>query len=328
MDVSTVIVNWNTGNILRDCLKSVYEQTQGISFEVIVIDNASLDGSADIVRKQFPQVILIENDENRGFAPGVNQGMAVAKGRYVLVLNSDTIICDNAIEKTIRYADKYPKAGITGCQVLDDSGTIQMTCFRFPSVLNLFLHTFALNKIFKKNHFFGREWMLWWPRDTEREVEVISGSFMLVRRDAIDDVGLMDEDYFLYYEETDWCYRFAKAGWKKLFWPEAKIIHCHGGRNSSKQESLKMAVQMQKSCLIFFKKHRHVVSYITVRLILMVSSACRFGFWTIALFVKHLLRNSSNHERKKIAEKWSVFKYCAFGCEPLRTTNKSQCCTH
>lgn len=328
MDVSVIIVNWNTRDLLRDCLKSVYEQTKDILFEVIVIDNASSDGSVDMVKSEFCQVVLIENKQNRGFAAGVNQGIAVAKGRYALVLNSDTIVCDNAIGKTMRYADKHPEAALVGCQVLDNSNTIQMTCFRFPSVLNLFLHTFALNKIFKKHHFLGREWMLWWPRDSEREVEVVSGSFMLVRRNAIDDIGLMDEDYFLYYEETDWCYRFAKAGWKILFWPGAKIIHCHGGRNSSKQEALKMAVQMQKSCLIFFKKHRDIVSYITVRLLLMISLACRFCFWTVALFVKYLLRNSSNHEKKKIAENWSIFKYCAFGCEPLKTTNKSQCCKH
>lgn len=323
MDVSIIIVNWNTRDLLRDCLKSVYEQTKGISFEVIVIDNASSDGSVEMVKSEFYQVVLIENKQNRGFAAGVNQGIAVAKGRYALVLNSDTIVCDNAIEETMRYADKHPEAAMVGCQVLDNSNTIQMTCFRFPSVLNLFLHTFALNKIFKKNHFFGREWMLWWPRDSEREVEVVSGSFMLVRRNAIDDVGLMDEGYFLYYEETDWCYRFTKAGWKILFWPGAKIIHCHGGRNSSKQEALKMAVQMQKSCLIFFKKHRDIVSYITVRLLLMISLACRFCFWTVALFVKYLLRNSSNHEKKKIAENWSVLKYCAFGYEPLKDNKQT-----
>lgn len=323
LDVSVIIVNWNTRDILRDCLKSVCEQRKDILFEVVVIDNASSDGSVEMVKSEFCQVVLIENKQNRGFAAGVNQGIAVTKGRYALVLNSDTIVCDNAIEKTMRYADKHPEAAVVGCQVLNNFNTIQMTCFRFPSVLNLVLYAFALNKIFKKNHFLGREWMLWWHRDSEREVEVVSGSFMLVRRNAIDDVGLMDEDYFLYYEETDWCYRFARAGWKKLFWPGAKIIHCHGGRNSSKQESLKMAVQMQKSCLIFFKKHRDIVSYIAVRLILMISSACRLCFWTVALSVKHLLMKSGNHEKKKIAENWLVFKYCVFGCEPLKTTNKS-----
>jgi len=323
MDTSIIIVSWNTRDILRNCLKSVYEQTKDIPFEVIVIDNASSDNSVSMIKSEFSQVHLIENKENRGFAAGVNQGIAIVKGRYVLVLNSDTIICDNAIEKTIRYADTHPEAAMVGCQVSDNFDTIQMTCFRFPSVLNLFLYTFSLNKIFKKNHFFGREWMLWWRRNSEREVEVVSGSFMLVRRKAIDDIGLMDEDYFLYYEETDWCYRFAKAGWKILFWPGAKIIHCHGGRNSSKQESTKMAIQMQRSCLIFFRKNRNIASSIMVRLLLIVSFACRFCFWTVALYVKYLLRNSSNYEKKKSAENWSVFKYCAFGCELRKKANKS-----
>ncbi|MBA7636301.1 N-acetylglucosaminyl-diphospho-decaprenol L-rhamnosyltransferase [subsurface metagenome] len=268
MDVSIIIVNWNTRDIIRDCLKSVYEQTKGISFEVIVIDNASSDGSVEMVKSEFYQVVLIENKQNRGFAAGVNQGIAVAKGRYALVLNSDTIVCDNAIEKTVQYADKHAEAAVVGCQVWENSDTIQMTCFRFPSVLNLFLHTFALNKIFKNNHFFGREWMLWWPRDSEREVEVVSGSFMLVRRNAIDDVGLMDESYFLYYEETDWCYRFAKGGWKILFWPRAKIIHVDGGSHSTNKNAVGMSVQVQKSLLIFFKKHYGMTHYLFARLIL------------------------------------------------------------
>lgn len=316
MDVSIIIVNWNTRDILRDCLKSVCEQTKDSSFEVIVVDNASTDASVEMVKTQFHQVVLIENKQNRGFAAAVNQGISVGKGRYVLVLNSDIIVCDNAIEKTMRYADKHPEAAMVGCQVSDNFDTIQMTCFRFPSVLNLFLHTFALNKMFKKNHFLGREWMLWWRRDSEREVDVISGSYMFVRREAIDNVGLMDEDYFLYSEETDWCYRFAKAGWKMLFWPGAKIIHWHGGRNSSKQASLKMAVQMQKSCLIYFKKNRNVASYISVRMILVMSFGIRLSLRSIAFFIKCLLTDNRKPEKKTIAENWAVFKYCAFGCEP------------
>lgn len=328
VDVSIIIVNWDTKQITCDCLKSIFEQTSKLNYEVIVVDNASTDGSVDMIKAEFSQVILIENNRNRGYAGGCNTGIRVAKGRYLLLLNSDIVVLDNAIEKTMRYADKHPEAAVVGCQVKENSDTIQMTCFSFPSVTDLFLSTFGLAKLFKHNRFFGREWMRWWHRDTEREVDVISGSFMLVRRNAIDDVGLMDEDYFLYYEETDWCYRFAKAGWTKLFWPGAKIIHCHGGRNSSKQQAVKMAVQMQKSCLIFFRKHHGLVNYISVRLLLMISSGCRLCFWTVALFVKYLLGKSSNHDKKKIAETWSVFKYCAFGCEPLKTTNKSQCCKH
>lgn len=314
MDVSIVVVSWNTCGLLRECLRSVCEQTLTGKIEVIVIDNASDDDSVSMVKREFPQVVLIENSENRGYAAGVNQGIAVAKGRYVLVLNSDTIICDNATEKTMRFADKHPEAAVIGCQVWEDSDTIQMTCFRFPSVINLFLSAFGLTKVFKYNRVLGREWMLWWDRKSERQVDVVSGSFMLVRREAIEQVGGMDEDYFLYYEETDWCYRFAKAGWEMRFWPGAKIIHCHGGRNSSKQEAAKMFVQMQKSCLIFFNKHHSIVSYVSARLILTISLAFRFCLWVTALIVKCLRRDSRNRERKKVAENWAAFKYCILGC--------------
>lgn len=318
MDVSIVIVNWNTRDILRGCLKSIYEQTVKSKIEVIVIDNASGDGSVDMLKSEFPHVVSIENSENRGYAAGVNQGIAVAKGRYVLVLNSDTIICNNAIEKTMRYADRHPEAAVIGCQVLEDSDKIQMTCFRFPSLTNLFLSAFGLAKVFKYNRVLGREWMLWWDRKSERQVDVVSGSCMLVRWEAIEQVGGMDEDYFLYYEETDWCYRFAKAGWEMRFWPGVKIIHCHGGRNSSKQEAVKMFVQMQKSCLTFFRKHHGIVSYILARLLLTISFMLRCYAWTVVQLTKYLLRDNCNYAKKKVTQSWLALKYCGFGCEPIR----------
>ena len=313
MDVSVVVVNWNTCGILRDCLYSVFEQTKNIDYEVIVIDNASTDGSVEMVKKDFPQVTLIENSENRGFATANNQGIEIAKGRYVLLLNSDTILLDDAINKTLSFADTHQETGAVGCQVWENSETIQMTCFRFPSVANLFLSTFWLNKIFKHNRILGREWMLWWGRDEEREVDVITGSFMLVRRKAIDEVGLMDEDYFLYYEETDWCYRFKKAGWKILFWPGAKILHWHGGSNSSKQDALKMFVQFQKSLLIFFRKHYGRLHCIAARLLLIVSLGLRCCSWILVVSLKRVLGNNIKSEKEKIIKYWGAFKFCVFG---------------
>ena len=218
----------------------------------------------------------------------------------------------------MRYADKHPEAAVVGCQVKENSDTIQMTCFRFPSVINLFLSAFGLAKVFKHNRVLGRQWMLWWDRKSERQVDVVSGSFMLVRREAIDDVGLMDEDYFLYYEETDWCYRFAKAGWTKLFWPGAKIIHCHGGRNSSKQQAVKMAVQMQKSCLIFYKKHYSPLDYFTARLLITLSSGLRCCAWILVSLLWGLLGRNSNYELEKTKKYWGAFKFSAFGVEPSK----------
>lgn len=316
MDVSIVIVNWNTKELLRDCLNSIYEQAGEIDYEIIVVDNASTDGSAEMVKRNFPHVTLIENSENRGYAAGVNQGVAVAKGRYVLVLNSDTIVCDNAIEKTMQYADKHPEAAVVGCQVWEDSDTVQMTCFRFPSVLNLFLDMLALSRIFKKNRFFGRAGMWWWLRDSEREVDVVSGMFMLVRHRAVDEVGLMDELYFLLCEETDWCYRFSKAGWKRIFWPGAKIIHVDGGSQSRKKANLKMMVQFQKSILIFFRKHYSLIEYLLARVLLAVHCGLRCVAWGFLTLCKKLVGKDATYQVEKTRGFWLSFKFCVLGCEP------------
>jgi GT2 family glycosyltransferase len=281
IDVSIVIVNWNTREILQDCLRSVYEQTQEILFEVIVIDNASSDGSAEMVRQIFPTVTLIENTQNRGFAAANNQGIGISRGRYVLLLNSDTIVLDGAVQKSVRYADRHPDVGILGCQVWENETTLQRTCFRFPSVLNLLLHILGLDRLFPQSRFFGREKMAEWKRDTERDVDVVSGMFMLVRREAMDQIGGMDEDYFVYAEETDWCKRFWKAGWRCVFSPVARIIHRDGGSKSTEQVSVRMFVQQQKSLLIFHRKQCGWFAWIAARFLYILFMLIRylvFGF--------------------------------------------------
>jgi len=278
-DVSLIIVNWNTRDILRDCLASVFAQTTGIDFEVIVIDNASSDGSAEMVKQEFPQVILIENEQNKGFAAANNQGMRIAKGRYILLLNSDTIVLDGAIQKTLAFAEQHPQAAVVGCKVLNPDRTLQPTCFMFPSLLNLVLSSTYLYKLFPKSRFFGRERMTWWDRNDVRPVDVVTGCFMLVRREAIDKVGMMDEDYFMYGEETDWCWRFQKAGWENLFFPDAQIIHLGG--QSSKQVRQAMLIQLRKAILFFLKKNRGMLHYQLGRCLVVLFFLVRIPYWII-----------------------------------------------
>lgn len=316
MDVSVVVVNWNTKDLLRCCLNSIYEQAGNVSNQIIVVDNASTDGSAEMVRSEFSAVILIVEQNNRGYAAAINDAIKIAQGRYALVLNSDIIICDKAIEKTVGYADRHPQAAVVGCQVRDNPDKIQMTCFRFPSLLNLFLRSSGLARIFKYNLFFGREDMRWWQRDSERQVDVVSGMFMLVRSEAIRQVGPMDENFFLYCEETDWCYRFAKAGWKMLFWPGAMILHPGGGGHSSKTKELQLEVQMKKSTLLFFKKHYGTIQYILARLLLAFYSGCRYLAVIVRLLGKSITRQNIAPDLKEKQKQWVAFKYCAFGLEP------------
>jgi GT2 family glycosyltransferase len=165
MDVTIIIVNWNTEKYLRDCLKSLYFQTAGVDFEVIVIDNASSDNSTDMVNNEFPGVVLIKNSENKGFAAANNQGIAITKGRYILLINSDTLIQDNAIEKVVKFSDSYDKAAVVACKILNPDKSLQPNCFMFPSILNLFLYSPKTDSLVEKECLGGtgetvEKWML------------------------------------------------------------------------------------------------------------------------------------------------------------------------
>jgi GT2 family glycosyltransferase len=283
IDVSIIIVNWNTRDILRDCLRSVYEQTKDVSFEVIVVDNASTDGSGAMVKRQFPSVVLMENNENMGFAEANNQAIKVAGGRYVLLLNSDTLVLDNAIAKTVKFADEHPDAAVAGCMVLNSDETIQQTCFMYPSNFNMFLAATYLYKIFPKSVIFGREGMTWWDYNDVREVDVVAGCFMLVRREAIQQVGMLDNRYFVYCEETDWCYRFSKKGWKILFTPNARIIH-YGGQTAN-QKARTCRLQLEGSKLIFMKLHRGKLEFPIACFLTALFFLIRVPYWlAIGLF--------------------------------------------
>ena len=266
-DVSIVIVNWNTRDYLRNCINSIVAESNDCSYEIIVVDNASNDNSCEMLKKEFPSVQLIANSTNNGFAAANNQGMRIAKGRYVLLLNPDTIVLEKAIVKCIAFVDKRQEVGIVGCQVLDDEVKIQNTCFRFPSPLTILLTQLGFTRKFAKSHWLGFSEIGWWDRKDEREVEVVTGMFMLARQSAIKQVGLMDEDYFIYAEEADWCYRFWKAGYKCVFTPTARIIHVDGGGKSTAQIPKRMFVQKQKSLLLFQKKNRGLLAWVATWLI-------------------------------------------------------------
>ncbi len=277
MDLSIIVVNWNTSDVLRDCLQSIYVQTESFEFEVIVIDNASVDDSVHMLKAEFPNVTIIENTENLGFAAANNQGLAIAHGQYILLLNSDTVILDSCIPKTISFADAHPGAAVVGCRVLNPDMTLQSTCFMFPSVLNMLLSSSYLYKLFPTSRFFGRERMTWWYRDNVKEVDVVTGCFMLVRREAIEQVGVMDEQFFMYGEETDWCYRFKKAGWKILFTPVAEVVHLHGA--SSKQRKPEMTLQLRGSILLFLKKHKGRFIHTVACFLVAIFFLLRVPFW-------------------------------------------------
>jgi GT2 family glycosyltransferase len=318
MDVSVIIVNWNTREMLRGCIDSVRRLCGEIECEIRVVDNASSDGSAEMVKSEFPDVHLIENSRNLGFAAANNQALPHCRGRYILLLNSDTLLCENALEKTVAYADSHQRVGIVGCQVLNDSEDVQMTCFCFPTMVSILFRALGLSAVFKYNKFFGQEWMLWWRRDSERHVDVVSGMFMLTRKKAVDEVGLMDDSFFMYYEETDWCLRFAKAGWERVFYPEANVVHVHGGGQSSRKQMVRMFVQQQKSLLIFLRKHHGGFWCGIGRLLLVCAFAIRSSICGAARVVPYVSRKIGVKNADMTSKMWAAFKYSAFGVEPTR----------
>lgn len=311
LDVCVVVVSWNTRDILRGCLRSVFEQTRKVSFKVIVIDNNSHDGSAEMVRAEFPEVTLIANAENRGFAAACNQGMRLASTRYTLLLNPDTVVLDDAISRCVGYADVRPDVGVVGCQVLEDENRITPTGFSFPSPLNVFLALSGLSRVFPRSRLFGQPEFSWWDRKSERDVDVVTGMFMLVRREAIAQVGLMDEAYFVYSEEADWCYRFAQAGWRRVFTPCARIVHLDGGAKSTKQASKKMFVQLQKSTMIYHRKNLGLASWWLLKLIYIGSNFVRMIAWFVLSVVN---RDNRNWHRSAAARAALVYHFT--GSEP------------
>jgi GT2 family glycosyltransferase len=251
--MSIVIVSWNTREILRDCLASIYENAAPEEFQIIVVDNDSADGSAEMVKEQFPKVDLIVNDDNLCFAAANNVGFKIAKGDYILLLNSDTIVLGDALQKTLAYAQSKPDYGIVSCKILNEDHSLQPNCFMLPSFLNSVLFLTGMYKLFPNSKFFGRAEMTWWDYANEIDVEALKGCFMLVRKEALDQVGGMDEQFFMYSEEIDWCYRFSKQGWKLGFYPDASIIHL-GGVSAAKLGADRALIK-DKSSIRYMRKH-------------------------------------------------------------------------
>ncbi len=283
--VSIVIVNWNTRDILHDCLRSIADQT-ALPHEVIVVDNASTDGSADMVRQAYPGVTLIANAENRGFAAANNQGLAVATGDKLLLLNPDTIILDGAIDVMCRWLDAHEDVGCVGCQVWEDPETIQRTSFADPGPLNLALVEFGIYRMAPRHPVFGRPEYGDWDRRSERDVDVVSGMFMLVPRHVFEAVGYLDEAFFIYAEEADWCRRIRDAGWRCVFAPVARILHLEGGSKSTAQIRSRMHVQKQKSKTIYARKHYGRSGELAARAVFVGGALLRGSVFALAGLVR------------------------------------------
>jgi len=254
-DVSISITNFNSGDYLNNCIGSIMESIRQHSYEIIVVDDASSDKSIDIVHKKYPQVKVIENKINLGYVKSNNIGIRASSGKYVMSLNNDTKVSGKAVDSLINFMDKNPDAGAVGPKLLNSDGSTQLQARRsFPTPLNSLFYFFGLSKLFPKNRILGGYLLTYIDDRKTLEVDSVCGAAMIVRKEVIDKVGLMDENYIMYGDDIDWCYRIKQAGWKVYYLPESEIIH-YGGRGGSRRQSYRNIFEFYRSMAIFYKKH-------------------------------------------------------------------------
>jgi len=301
VDLSIVIVSWNVRDHLQRCLESIQaSEIQSaterlmssdrvpskpyLQVETIVVDNGSSDGSIEMVRGNFPKVCLIANEDNRGFSAANNQGIDVAQGRYVLLLNPDTEVLGDALATMVAFADANPDAAIVGPQLLNPDGTVQSSRRRLPSLLtaafeSTWLEPWAPRRLLEHYRVLDR------PDHAIQDVDWITGAAMLVRRRAIEEVGLLDEGFFMYSEELDWCKRFREAGWRVVYLPTAQIVH-HVGK-SSEQVVAARHIHFQTSKVRYFRKHEGALVAGILRWILMANYVWQLGLEAAKWLVGH-----------------------------------------
>jgi hypothetical protein len=264
IDLGIVIVNWNTRDLLRTCLQTVYASTGDFSTRVIVVDNASPDGSADMVAREFPQARLIASPDNLGYPKGNNVGLRALgyhgagavdadAPRYALLLNPDTEVPPDALCNMVRFMDSRPDVGIAGPKLVLPDGSLDKACRRgFPTPLVSAWHFMGLAKLFPKSKTFGRYNMTYLDPDVETEVDSVVGAYMQVRREAIAQVGLLDEVFFMYGEDLDWAFRIKSAGWKVVYHPKVTVKHV---KRAASKQSKRAQFEFWRAMLIFYRKH-------------------------------------------------------------------------
>jgi GT2 family glycosyltransferase len=254
MKLTVIIVNYNVKYFLEQCLISVQKACEGITAEVFVVDNNSVDGSVAMVAEKFPWVKLIANTENTGFSKANNQAMRLAKGEYVLLLNPDTVVQEDTFHKVVQFMDEHPDAGGLGVRMVDGKGHFLPESKRgLPTPAVAFYKIFGLSALFPKSPRFGRYHLGNLSADETHEIEILSGAFMLMRKKTLDQVGLLDEAFFMYGEDIDLSWLIIQGGWKNYYYPDTRIIHYKG--ESTKKGSLNYVKVFYQAMLIFARKH-------------------------------------------------------------------------
>jgi N-acetylglucosaminyl-diphospho-decaprenol L-rhamnosyltransferase len=296
VDLSVVIVNWNVKALLRDCLRSLGEADQVLhpTGEIIVVDSASTDGSPQMVRAEFPQVRLIASRENLGYAGGNNVGAAAARGRYIFLLNPDTVIKPGVLSAMIDYMDARPQVGALGPQLLWPDGTVQSSRRRFPTLGSLFWESTLLGQWWPRNRHIQRYYMVDCPPDQPQLVDWVVGAAIFIRAETWRQIGPIDESFFMYFEETDWCRRCVEAGWEIHYLPSVQIVHYEG--KSSEQVMADRTIRFQRSKIRYARKYFGRGWALVLRLFLWAT----FAFQWLAESTKWLIGHRRDLRRQRM----------------------------
>jgi GT2 family glycosyltransferase len=287
MKLSVIIVNYNVEHFLEQCLHSVRKASRNVSSEVFVVDNNSVDGSVKMVKNKFPEIKLIANKKNTGFSFANNQAITEAFGEYILLLNPDTVVEEDTFEKVTRFMDEHPQAGGLGVKMLDGKGNFLPESKRgLPTPLVAFCKIFGLARLFPRSRLFGRYHLGYLDKESTHEIEVLSGAFMLMRKTALDKVGLLDEDFFMYGEDIDLSYRIIKGGYKNYYYPGTRIIHYKG--ESTKKSSINYVFVFYNAMIIFARKHFSQQNAKTFSLLINIAIYLRAGTALIGRFARKM----------------------------------------
>jgi len=281
--VSVIIVTYNSAAEIIPCLSSIDENGGDIEREIIVVDNASMDGTAELVGERFPSVRVIRNDRNRGFGAAINQGARAADGRYLFLINPDSVLTNNGLPEAIIFMDAHQGVGAAGCKVVNPDGAIQLSCRSFPSYGTIFFSRYSImSRLFPNNRFSRRFLLADLDHDEKRAVDWVSGAAMLLRKAALDEAGGFDEDYFLFIEDIDLCWRLRRKGWEVYYLPYPVVLH-HIGKSSEKVK-LRSIYHHHRSIFLFYRKHYRrplanacLFLGLSVRAILLMVTASFFG---------------------------------------------------
>jgi GT2 family glycosyltransferase len=324
IDVSIVVVNYNTLDLLRDCLNSVM-QAEGRACQIIVVDNASADGSADMVEKEFPEVFLVRNSQNVGFAKANNQGITFAKGKYILLLNSDTIVRSGAIRIMSEFLDSDSSVGGVSCKLLNEDGTIQASVGNRPGPMLLLFRLLGVSRLISDDR--TRQWLArsfgfllgrtirsyltpYAVDHSPVEVESISAACLMLRKEVVEQVGVLDERFFMYLEDMDYCIRLRQAGWKLYYLPHCEILHLAGASSGGRMRNY--SVHSYRALFYFYRKHFSYSVALAARAMVATTLSLRWVWnWAGCRFSKRPAYCQNEMDLKR------VIRICFESAEPI-----------